>query len=313
MWPCDDPTQKSLVATHAVHDGETDMTALTTDARVRTLACNGIKLRVFDSSPVEPPARRRQRRTVLLLHGFPDSHRAWRNQITPLVASGLRVLAPDLRGFGLSDRPQGIHSYTMRVLCADLDGILDTLGIASACVVGHDFGAALAWAYALLTPARVEKLVALSVGHPAAFGDPFNVSQREKSWYMLYFQFEGVAEEMLSRNDFALYRAMFGDGPEQQERIRDLSRPGALTAALNLYRANVRPRVLPERWSLPAVQAPTMGMWSSGDTALTEEQMQASARYVAGPWRYQRIEGAGHWLQLDRPDAVNAHLLDFLL
>jgi pimeloyl-ACP methyl ester carboxylesterase len=209
---------------------------------------------------------------VLLLHGFPDSHRVWRNQIAPLIDAGFHVLAPDLRGFGLSDRPQGIQSYTMRILCADLDGILDAHGVASACVVGHDFGAALAWAYALLKPERVEKLVVLSVGHPAAFGDPFNVLQREKSWYMLYFQFEGVAEEMLSRDDFALYRRMFGDGPGQRERIRDLSRPGALTAALNLYRANVRPRILPRCWSLPDVRAPTMGMWSSDDAALTENR-----------------------------------------
>lgn len=292
--------------------GDERIAAQTTGADLRTLACNGIQLRVFDSGHGGSPARRSEARTVLLLHGFPDSHRVWRNQIAPLADVGFRVLAPDLRGFGLSDRPQGVHSYTMRMLCADLDGILDALGIARACIVGHDFGAALAWAYALLAPARVEKLVALSVGHPAAFADPFNVVQREKSWYMLYFQFEGVAEEMLSRDDFALYRRIFGNGPEQQERIRDLSRPGALTAALNLYRANVRPRALPRRWSLPDVQVPTMGMWSSGDAALTEEQMTTSERYVAGPWRYERIDGAGHWLQLDQPDTVNRHLLEFL-
>jgi len=250
---------------------------------------------------------------VLLLHGWPDAGRLWRNQVAALGEAGFRTVVPDLRGFGASDRPEGVEAYGLPLLVADVLGVLDHLQIEQAHVVGHDWGAALAWVLAALAPDRVESLVALSVGHPASFGGA-GLAQREKSWYMLLFQFDGIAEEWLSQDGWRNFREFGASHPDLEASIADVSRPGALTASLNWYRANVPPEALVgPPLELPPVQAPTMGVWSTGDMALTEAQMTGSSAFVAdGRWRYERVEGAGHWMQLDAPERVNELLLDFL-
>ena len=248
---------------------------------------------------------------VVLLHGFPDSHALWHGQVPALVEAGYRVICPDLRGFGESSKPVGIDQYNILNLVGDVIGILDNLGIQKAHVVGHDWGAALAWVTAAFAPDRVDHLATLSVGHPSAFSAA-GFAQREKSWYMLLFQFEEVAEQWLSANDFANFRA-WSAHPDVEQVIDNLSRPGALTAALSWYRANLHPRSwLEPPMVFPQIQSPTMGVWSSSDMALTEVSMTGSARFVDGPWRYERIEDCGHWMQLENPEAVNALLLDFL-
>ncbi|MEO7371346.1 MAG: alpha/beta fold hydrolase [Ilumatobacteraceae bacterium] len=248
---------------------------------------------------------------VVLLHGFPDSHALWRHQVPALRDAGFRVIAPDLRGFGESSKPEGADQYGLLDLVGDVLGILDSVGVERAHVVGHDWGAALAWALAAFVPARVDHLAALSVGHPSAFRDA-GLAQREKSWYMLLFQFEGIAEQWLSNDDFANMRA-WSQHPDIDQMAIDLARPGALTAALNWYRANVHPRVLIEPPLLfPQIQSPTMGVWSSGDIALIESGMTASSRFIDATWRYERLEGPGHWMQLEAPDQVSALLVDFL-
>jgi pimeloyl-ACP methyl ester carboxylesterase len=245
---------------------------------------------------------------VLLLHGFPDTHQVWRHQLPALTAAGFRTIAPDLRGFGASDQP---GEYGVRSHVGDLLGVLDRLDVPAAHVVGHDWGAAIGWALASLVPDRVRSLAALSVGHPAAIARG-GLAQREKSWYMLLFQFEGVAEQWLSADDFANLREWSGH-PDVDSVVARLAAPGALTAALGIYRASLPPSSLvspPPEW--PPVAAPTLGIWSSGDRFLIEGPMVASGSFVAGPWRYARVEDAGHWMQLDRPDEVNQLLLDFL-
>lgn len=249
---------------------------------------------------------------VLLLHGWPDAGRLWRHQVAALGEAGFRTVAPDLRGFGDSDRPEGVEAYGLPVLVTDVLGLLDQLGIERASVVGHDWGAALAWVLATLAPERVESLVALSVGHPGSFSGA-GLAQREKSWYMLLFQFDGVAEEWLSQDGWRNFREWAGH-PDVEDVVAGLSRPGALTASLNWYRANLPPESLvAPPLELPPVQARTMGVWSTGDMALTEAQMASSGDFVApGRWRYERVEGPGHWMQLEAPDRVNELLLDFL-
>jgi pimeloyl-ACP methyl ester carboxylesterase len=248
---------------------------------------------------------------VLLLHGFPDSHALWRHQVPALVDAGYRVIAPDLRGFGDSSKPPEAERYGILDIAGDVIGILDDLGVQRVHVVGHDWGAALAWALAAFLPERVDHLVAMSVGHPSAFRDA-GFAQREKSWYMLLFQFEGIAEQWLSADDWANFRA-WSSHPDADEMVKDLARPGALTAALNWYRANVHPRTLIEPpLVFPQIAAPTMGIWSSNDFALAESGMKASERFVDASWRYERIEGPGHWMQLEAPDQVSALLVDFL-
>ncbi|HUY67006.1 MAG TPA: alpha/beta fold hydrolase [Acidimicrobiales bacterium] len=248
---------------------------------------------------------------MILLHGFPDSGRLWRNQVGSLASGGLRVIVPDLRGYGRSGKPPAVDDYSLPVIAGDVLAVLDQLGVERAHVVGHDWGAALAWVMGSLVPDRVDHLAALSVGHPLAFRAA-GLGQLEKSWYMFLFQFEGVAERWLSDDSWANFRA-WSDHPDADAVIDDLEKDASLTPGLNWYRANVPPQAwIDPPPALPPVEAPTMGVWGSGDFALTEQQMTASAEYVAGPWRYERLQGPGHWMPLDAPDQVTRLLLDFL-
>jgi len=270
---------------------------------VLRVAGHGVELAVLDQGDGPP---------VLLLHGFPDSSHVWRHQVPALVSAGLRVIAPDLRGFGESDRPDGVDDYRMRHIVADVVALLDGLGIEKVRVVGHDFGAAVAWIFAASFPARVERLVVMSVANPNTHRTR-PIEQRQKSWYVLLFQFTDVAEQLMTREDWKLFREFLDGAGDLEQYLRDLSRPGALTAGLNWYRANLAPQIeLKPGSMLPPVMAPTLALWSSGDQYLTEDCMLASAEYVTGPWRYVRIEDAGHWMQLDARDQVNALLLEFL-
>jgi Predicted hydrolases or acyltransferases (alpha/beta hydrolase superfamily) len=217
---------------------------------------NGISLHVVDEGAGRP---------VLLLHGFPDSSHLWRRQIPTLVGAGFPAIAPDLRGFGHSDRPARVEDYALPVIVQDVVGVLDVLRLERADVVGHDWGAAVAWALAARLPGRVRRLVAVSVGHPAVRRQ-LGIEQREKSWYMLLFQFP-EAEQQLAADDWKLFRELLrGDG-DIERYLEDLARPGAPTAALNWYRANLAPRLqLAPPPAVPPVQAPTLGIWSTGTT-----------------------------------------------
>jgi pimeloyl-ACP methyl ester carboxylesterase len=269
----------------------------------RVETADGISLALRDEGVGAP---------VVLLHGFPDSSYVWRHQIRALEGAGFRALAPDLRGLGESDKPQEVEAYRMTTIAKDVVAILDHFGIERAHLIGHDFGANLAWVVAGLHPQRVDRLVAMSVGHPNTQREP-TVDQREKAWYMLWFQFEGLAEEVVPRNDWRLLREWTRGNGDVERYIADLSRPGAMRAGLNWYRANVPPqRELAPPRAFPTIVAPTLGLWSTGDDYLLEDPVRSSGEHVTGEWRYERIEGASHWLQLDRPDRVNELLLDFL-
>jgi len=248
---------------------------------------------------------------ALLLHGFPDSGRVWRHQVPALAEAGFRVVTPDLRGFGRSDKPAGVDAYNLVHLAGDVLAVLDDIGAQKAHVVGHDWGAGLAWGLAALVPERVDHLVALSVGHPTAFRTA-GLAQQQRSWYMLLFQFPDVAERWLSDDGWFNLRS-WSRHPDIDAVVADLERDGSLTPGLCWYRANVPP----ESWveppmPLPPVQAPALGVWSNGDFALTEEQMTSSAAHCANGFRYERLDGLGHWLQLEAPDQLNRLLLDFL-
>lgn len=264
------------------------------------LQVNGISLHAEDHGSGRP---------VLLLHGWPDSADLWRHQIPFLVENGFRAIAPDLRGFGRSDHPHGVAAYSLPNAIGDAVGLLDALGIDAADVVGHDWGAAVAWFTAAAHPGRVRKLVVLSVAHPLA---PRTLRQREMSWYQLFFQFEGIAEAWLQHEDWALLRELLRGNGDIERYIADLSRPGALTASLNWYRANLAPRLPGSPPALPPVEAPTLGIWSTHDDYLDGERMKVSGRFVKGPWRYEQIEGASHWIPLDAPDRLNQLLIEWL-
>ena len=137
------------------------------------------------------------------------------------------------------------------------------------------------------------------------------IEQRERSWYPLLFQYEGTAEELLMRDDWELFREWTRRDGDSERAIADLSRPGALTAALNWYRASWRPEAELSEREFPAVATDTLGVWSTEDHYLVEDQMTGSAEFVVGEWRYERIEGASHWMQLDAPERINALLLEW--
>jgi pimeloyl-ACP methyl ester carboxylesterase len=263
---------------------------------------NGVGIEVDDRGEGTP---------VLLVHGWPDTHAMWDAQVRALNDAGYRTIAPDLRGFGASDKPEAVEQYEIPLLVGDVLGVVDQLGVQSMHVIGHDWGAAIAWLIATLAADRVTSVSALSVGHVSSFSRA-SVAQREKSWYMLAFQFAGVAETFLQADDWKNFRAVFHH-PDAGEVAQRLADPAALTATLNVYRANVPPEsLLGGGLDLPPVAAPALGIWSDQDPCLLEEQMTGSAAYVEGPWRYERIDGVGHWMTLEAPERVSGLLVDFV-
>jgi pimeloyl-ACP methyl ester carboxylesterase len=266
----------------------------------RLIDVNGVSLYVEDHGDGVP---------VVLIHGWPDSARLWRHQVPFLAANGFRVITPDMRGFGRSGRPAEVSSYRLRNVVADVTALLDQLGIETAHIVGHDWGAAVAWLTAIGYPARVRKLTAISVPHLLA---PPTLRQYEMAWYQLFFQFADVAEATIQYDDWAWLRKFSRGAGDVEQAIADLSRPGALTASLNWYRANLAPRAPGPSPELPPVVVPTLGIWSTGDHYLDGERMKNSAAFIQGPWRYEEIPDASHWVPLDAPDRLNELLLDWL-
>lgn len=265
----------------------------------RQMMVNGISMNVIIEG--EGP-------DVLLVHGFPDDHTVWRDTIPALVRAGYRVIAPDMRGCGQSELVEARRHYGLPYLVADLVGLLDALGIGQVRLVGHDWGAVICWQLCIAHPQRVLRYAALSVGHPTAYARA-PLEQKLKGYYILFLQLRGVAEAMLRFANWGLFRALTRFPSEAPHWIAKLARPGRLRAAVNYYRANLG-LVLPRLF--PSVPMAVMGVFSSGDRFLCEAQMTRTARFVTGPWRYERIEGVGHWMQLEAPRHVNALLLDFL-
>ncbi len=268
------------------------------------LEANGLKFHLRDEGSGT---------AVIFLHGFPDTGEVWRYQLPALASGGFRVIVPDLRGRGRSTRPPAVSDYRLSNMVKDVTAIMDSLRIQQAHVVGHDWGAGLAWLVAMLAPDRVARLVAISVGAPGTAARP-TLEELQKGWYRLLFLFETVAEDLLQRDDWYLLRQFLDGASDTQAYIDTLSEPGALTAALNWYRANIpAQRILGRSGGpqLPMVQARTLGIWSTGDLYLTEEAMLRSAERVAGGWRYERFDG-GHWVPLDQAGRLNALLLEFL-
>jgi pimeloyl-ACP methyl ester carboxylesterase len=245
---------------------------------------------------------------VLLLHGFPDSADLWREMVPPLVAGGCRCIVPDLRGYGASDAPSEVRAYGLDRVIGDVLGLLDALGVVRVHVVGHDWGAILGWMLAARHPGRVASFVAVSVGHPAAFREA-GVGQKLRSWYVLAFQARGLAELAVRARRFAALRLLTGNHPECERWIADLSRPGRLAAGLAWYRANLIPLVSA---TVPPVRVPVLGVWSTGDVALTEDQMTGSQRHVDAAFRYERIEGVSHWVPLDAPERMADLVLEWV-
>lgn len=273
---------------------------------------NGITLHVATAGPPDG-------KPVLLLHGFPEFWYGWRHQIPVLAAAGFRVVVPDQRGYNESERPEGVRQYAPAELAADAAGLIRAFGLESAIVVGHDFGANVAWWLALTKPSMVQRLVILNVPHPRVFQKALRSSlhQMRKSWYILYFQIPWLPEAMLSRNDMAsmvrLLRSSakpttFTDADIEQY-VGVWRREGAMNAMLNWYRAAARhaPRA-PQDWR---IVMPTLMIWGAEDSALDLSMAQSSID-MCDDGRLVVIDDATHWVQHDAADRVNTLLLAFL-
>jgi len=258
---------------------------------------------------------------VLLLHGFPQFWYQWKHQVPALVEAGFRVVAPDMRGYNLSDKPLGVRAYRVELLARDVERLILACGERTAVVVGHDWGALAAWIAAMRHPGRVEKLAILNVPHPARSLDGLlSPMQLLRSSYMFFFQIPRLPEEVIRAGDFALLRSVFRSDPVQPEAftaedieryIEAIAQPGALTASLNYYRALLRnPREM--RALLQRVEAPVLVIWGERDRFLSRRLAEPPRLWVPNLIRVKRLPDASHWVAEDCPLEVNTLLLGFL-
>ncbi len=263
-------------------------------------------------------------RLVVLLHGFPECWYSWRHQLKAL-GRRFRVVAPDMRGYNLSDKPGRVEDYRMPRLVDDVTGLIRHFGAREAAVVGHDWGGAVAWAVAQYYPDYVWKLASLQTPPPAIWGKNLTLKQLLRSWYMFFFQLPSIPEWWIGRDDFAglakTLRATSRPGTFTDADIEVLKaalrEPGALTAAINYYRANLRAflsRGFGERQIRPRerVRVPTLYIYGERDFAIVPETVAGVADYVDAPYTELRLGRSNHWVQQEAPAEVNAALLSFL-
>jgi pimeloyl-ACP methyl ester carboxylesterase len=249
-------------------------------------------------------------RPVLLLHGFPQASTEWAHQVGELGRAGLHAVAPDQRGYSPGVRPEEVGDYRMDDLVGDVLAIADELGWSRFDLVGHDWGAAVGWHTAAAHPDRIRTLTAVSAPHPAAIAAAHreDEDQHQRSQYISVLK-ERSAEKRLLAENAALLRQMF-DHRVPPSHIEDyvtrLSEPGALTAALNWYRA-IRWNVAPD-----PVSVPTMYVWGTEDVAFGSTAALACGKWVTGAYRFEMLEDVSHWVPEEAPDALTALLLDHL-
>jgi epoxide hydrolase 4 len=258
---------------------------------------------------------------VVLLHGFPQFWYMWRFQIPALAEAGFRVVAPDLRGYNLSEKPRGVRSYRVELLARDVERLILACGEESAVIVGHDWGAAVAWVTAMMHPGRVKQLGILNVPHPERFARGLlRPAQLLRSSYMFFFQVPRLPENALAARDFASLRYALRNEPVRPRAftyedielyVEALARPGALTAALNYYRALFRRNPLKARTLLRRIEEPVMVIWGERDRYLGKELAEPDPSWVPN-LRVERLPDASHFVAEDRPDEVNFLLLEFL-
>ena len=280
----------------------------------RVVHIKGIALHVVLAGPLSG-------KPLIFLHGFPEFWFGWRLQIDHFVSLGYRVIIPDQRGYNLSDKPAGIASYSIDVLARDVVGVLDTLTDSKAFVVGHDWGAVVAWYLAAFYSDRVSRTAILSVPHPRIFIRNLitNPAQLRRSWYILFFQFPWVPEQILRRRDWALLvgalrdtfpPGVFSDSDIEQYK-KSWARKGALTAMLNWYRAALlRPSTLALDPKASRVKVPALLIWGKNDQFVGEAMARESLEYC-DDGRLEMFETASHWVQHEEPTQVNNLLSQF--
>jgi epoxide hydrolase 4 len=280
--------------------------------RSRTIEANGLRFRIDEAGDGDAVA--------LCLHGFPESRRSWRHQLPALAALGWRAVAPDLRGYGESCRPAGQAAYRIDRLIEDAAALFDALGARRRLLIGHDWGGMIAWTFAMRRAAPLDGLIVMNMPHPARLREELRRSWRQKarSWYVAFFQLPWLPERLLTANHAAaIGRAILGTAqhparfpPEIIRHYRDnAAAPGAMTAMLNYYRANVGSGALP--LDDTPVEVPTLLIWGEEDTALDRALVPGTERYVTD-LTVRLLPGISHWVQQEAPEEVNAAMAAWL-
>ncbi len=278
--------------------------------QARHVQIGEVRLHLVEAGREDAPA-------VILLHGFPEFWWGWRHQIDPLVSAGYRVIAPDMRGYNLSDRPKGVGAYRADRVADDIAALAGALGLRTFALVGHDWGGLIAWRVAARHPARIVKLVILDAPHPDAVATfiMWHPTQALRSAYIGWFQLPLVPEVVLRLNDFAPLKSAMRNSAKRGvfdedvlERYAEAWRhPGAFTSMLNYYRA-LR---YPGAGAVGRIAVPTMVLWGAGDQAL-DSRLAAASAAMADTAEVVVIEDATHWLHLEQPERIARELCEFL-
>lgn len=289
-----------------------DVSQLLPGATRRMVHANGIDLEVFEAGEGD--------RLALLLHGFPEHAVSWRHQIPALVEQGFRVWAVNQRGYGESSIPPS-GQYAIDALTGDVASLIDASGATSTVLIAHDWGALVAWTFAIRRIRPLEKLVILNVPHPLCLRAALRTTwrQRAKSWYAAFFQIPLVPEFFLTRNGGWATAALIRDSAARRENFprevravyaANAARPGGMTAMLNWYREAARDLLNAGDLDNP-IEVPTLIIWGEKDVALDLACLDGTDRYVKD-LRIERLPQASHWVQQDAPEEVNRLMADFL-
>ena len=271
------------------------------------IAANGLRFEVLEEGSGD--------RLALCLHGFPEHAVSWRHQMPLLAGLGFRVWAVNQRGYGRSSRPGQVADYALPELLDDVAALIDASGARSVVLIGHDWGAMVAWCFAAGRIRPLERLVILNVPHPLCFRAALrHWRQKRKSWYIAFFRIKLLPERMLAANGGAAVRRMFAHLALPADVLAvytaQITEPGAATAMLNWYRAmRLRSPRTPDLARV--IEVPTLVIWGEQDVALDLICLQGTERYVRD-LAIRRLPGVSHWVQQDAPDAVNALLAEFL-
>ena len=273
---------------------------------------NGVKLHVVTAGPEDGPL-------VVLLHGFPEYWKGWKHQIPALVEAGYRVMVPDQRGYNTSEKPAKISDYDIDLLAGDILGLIDHAGRDKAHVVGHDWGAVVAWWLGIHHGDRLNKLAILNVPHPIVMRKHLmkNRSQLKKSWYIFFFQIPFIPEQAFIRNGgekmLQMLKTTSNPGSFSEEDLagqaQSWANPGCPRSMINWYRAMMR-RVA-SRQEQVRISVPLQMIWGKNDIALGSEMAAPSLDYC-DDGQLEMIEEATHWVQHDAPERVNEILIEFL-
>jgi pimeloyl-ACP methyl ester carboxylesterase len=267
---------------------------------------NGIKLHTAFSGP-------KNGKPVFLLHGFPDAWFGWKSQIHALASVGFRVIAPDQRGYNLSDKPKGKTKYRMNILTQDILGLADTLGLDRFHLAGHDFGAMVSWSIAMFSPERLFRLVIANVPHPHVMQQYIrkNLAQLRKSWYAFFFRIPKLPERFVRRRNWNRLMSAMAKGlsEEEQNRYRDAwAQENAITSMINWYRA-VSIRSSSQSNASSRITVPTLILWGKQDPHISYEMAQLSEA-VCENGQLITFEEASHWVHQDEPDRFNQLMVD---